>query len=41
MDKYTHVPVCGGSEPKYTNGRKDFILGPRLGEAEQQVVSSL
>ena len=26
------VHVYGGSEPEYTNGRKDFILGPRLEE---------
>ena len=32
MDRYTHAYVCGGSEPEYTNGRKDFILGPRLEE---------
>ena len=25
-----HVQECRGSEPGYTNGRKDFILGPRL-----------
>ena len=30
MDRHMHVHVCGGSEPEYTNGRKDFILGPRL-----------
>ena len=23
--------LCGGSEPEDTSGRKDFILGPRLG----------
>ena len=31
MERYTHVHcVCGGSEPEYTSGRKNFILGPRL-----------
>ena len=31
MVRYTNVHcVCGGSEPEYTSGRKDFILGPRL-----------
>ena len=27
-----YVHLCCGSEPEYTNGRKDFILGPRLEE---------
>ena len=36
-----HVHVCGGSEPEYTNGRKDIILGPRLEEGGQQVFSSV
>ena len=30
MDRCTHVHVCGGSEPEYTNGRQDFIFGSRL-----------
>ena len=30
MDRYTHVHVCGGSEPECTDGRKNFILGHRL-----------
>ena len=34
MDRYTHVRVCTGSEPEYTNGRKDFILEPMLEEGE-------
>ena len=45
MERYTHVHgVCGGSEPEYTSGQKDFILGPRLegeGEGKQQIFSSL
>ena len=32
MDRYTHVHLCGGSEPEYTSGRKNIILGPRLEE---------
>ena len=32
MDRYTHAHVCCGSEPEYTNGRKDFVLGPRFEE---------
>ena len=31
--------ICGGSEPKYTSGQKDFILGPRLEEGEGEVFS--
>ena len=43
MDRYTHVHVCGGSEPEYTSGRKDFILGSRLEGrgGGQKVFSSL
>ena len=43
MDRYTHADVCGGSEPQYTSGREDFILGPTLDEREggQQLFSSL
>ena len=32
IDRNTYVHVCGNSELEYSNGRKDFILGPRLGE---------
>ena len=39
MERYTHVQsVCGGSEPEYTSGRKDFILGPRLGEGDNKLL---
>ena len=38
---YAHVHVYGGYEPEYTNGRKNFILRPRLEVAEQHVFSSL
>ena len=41
IDRYTYVHVCSGSELDYTNGQKDFILGPRLEEEGQRVFSSL
>ena len=43
MGRYMHVHVCGGPEPENTNGRKDFIFGPRFegGGGGQQVFSYL
>ena len=42
MERYTYVHcVCGSSEPEYTSGRKNFILGPRLEGGGQQVFCSL
>ena len=36
------VHVCSDSGPRYTNGQRDFILGPRLEEGgRHQVFSSL
>ena len=44
FDEWTDIRMyymlCASSLPKYTSGRKDFILEPRL-EERQQVFSSL
>ena len=41
MGRYTHVHcVCGGSEPEYISGQKDFSLGPRGGGATSFQFSS-